>query len=145
MSERNKAMMEKRWRSVQEHLGFTDEELTVFRSFPKNVRAMEDAPGFVTHKMVIEVLEAHNCAAGYRAGDRFTVDGEGCLVLEESPPRLCIAAVWAFKPLVDRMWEAFFNKGFEVLHDTVQCPDVGVHKGGAGQITLKIRAVPRKR
>ncbi|MBI5439880.1 MAG: TIGR04076 family protein [Deltaproteobacteria bacterium] len=145
MSSDREAALEKRWKGVQEHLGFTDEELATYRSFPKNVKAMEEGRAFVTHEMVVEVIEAKNCAAGYRVGDRFLVDSHGCLVAEECPPRLCAAAVWALKPLIDRLWEAFFHGATEVLHDTVRCPDVGVARGGAGEVTLRIRAVPRRR
>jgi uncharacterized repeat protein (TIGR04076 family) len=143
MPENETAKKERRWKKVQDHLGFTDEELAIYRSFPKNVKAMEESPAFGAHKMVIEVIESKNCAAGHVVGDKFTVDAEGCLVLEECPSRLCVSAVWAIKPLVDRMWEAFYHGSTDVLHDTIQCPDVGVHRGGAGQITLRIRSVPR--
>jgi uncharacterized repeat protein (TIGR04076 family) len=136
--------IEKRWKNVQEHLGFTDQELALFRSFPNHVKAMESAPLFATHKMVIEVIEARNCAAGYKVGDKFSVDAEGCLILEKSPSRLCVAAIFAFKPLVDRMWQAFFNNSTEILHDTVHCPDVGVRRGGAGEVTMRIRAVQKE-
>ena len=78
--------------------------------------------------------------------DRDFLRGGGagaCLVLDRCPPRICAAAVWAFKPLIDRMWEAFANGSTEVFHDTVRCPDVGVERGGAGEITMRIRAVPK--
>jgi len=137
-------VVEERWKRVQEHLGFTDEELTLFRSHPNHVKAMEGAPLFSTHEMVIEVIEARNCAAGYKAGDQFVVDAEGCLISGECPSRLCAAAVYAFKPLIDRLWQAFYNNSTEILHDTVHCPDVGLHRGGAGAVTMRGRAVPRK-
>ena len=144
MKQEKSTSIERRWKKVQEHLGFTDEEIAVFRSNPKNVRAMERAPLFATHNMLIEVIEARNCAAGYKVGDKFYVDSEGCLISDQSPPRICVAALWAFKPLVDRMWEAFFNNATEILHDTVRCPDVGVHRGGTGEVTMRIYAVSRK-
>ena len=143
MDKKKSPIIEERWKRVQEHLGFTDEELTLFRSHPNHVKAMEEAPLFSTHKMVIEVIEAHNCAAGYKAGDQFVVDAEGCLISEQCPSRLCAAAIYAFKPLIDRMWQAFFNNTTEILHDTVHCPDVGVHRGGAGSVTMRGRAVPK--
>lgn len=135
---------EKRWKKVQEHLGFADEELAIYRSFPSHVKAMEKAPAFATHEMVIEVIEAHNCAAGYKVGDQFVVDTEGCLIRERCPSRLCVAAIFSFKPLIDRMWQAFFNNSTEILHDTVHCPDVGVRQGGAGTVTMRGRAVPKE-
>jgi uncharacterized repeat protein (TIGR04076 family) len=135
--------LEKRWKKVQEHLGFTDEELAIYRSYPQHVKAMERSPLFATHKMAVEVIEAHKCAAGYEAGDKFVVDAEGCLIPEECPSRLCVAAIFAFKPLVDRMWQAFYDNSTEILHDTVHCPDVGVRRGGAGAVTMRARVVPK--
>ncbi|MHC4684869.1 MAG: hypothetical protein ACYTEW_11225 [Planctomycetota bacterium] len=143
MTNKSADKIEKRWKKFQKMLDYTDEELAIYRSFPKNVKAVEEAPAFVKHYIVIEVLEAHNCAAGYQVGDKFFVDGDGCLIVDKCPPKLCTAAVWAFKPLVDRIWEAFYNGGTDILHDTVRCPDVGVHKGGAGEVTLRVRAVPK--
>jgi len=136
--------IEKRWEHVRNHLGFTEDELAIFRANPKNVKAAENAPLFAKHKMVVEVIEARNCAAGYKTGDRFFIDSEGCLITDQSPPRLCVSAIWAMKPLVDRMWEAYFNNSTEILHDTIRCPDVGVERGGAGEVTFRIYSIPVK-
>lgn len=145
MTREDASKKNKRWKNFQEDLGYTDEELEVFRSNPNHVKAMEQAPAFATHNIIIDILESHNCTAGYRAGDRFVVDGLGFLINEESPKRLCIGAITSFKPLIDRMWQAFFDGKTDVLHDTVRCPDVGVHRGGWGEITMRVRAVPKKK
>jgi uncharacterized repeat protein (TIGR04076 family) len=142
-NEKNKT--EKRWKKFQEHLNYSDEELVIHRSNPKHVRAMEAAPRFVTHIVLIEVIEACNCGAGYKAGDKFVVDGEGLLVVDQCPPRLCVAAVASIKSLVDRMWQAFYNDSDDVLHDTINCTDVGVQRGGWGQITMRVRAVKKEK
>ncbi len=39
--------------------------------------------------------------SGDKVGDTFLVDGDGCLVPGQSPPRICVAAMWSLKPLVD--------------------------------------------
>jgi uncharacterized repeat protein (TIGR04076 family) len=141
MDTEQNSKIERRWRRFQEHMGYRDEEMDIYRADPKKVKAMEEASRFATHKFVIDILEAHNCGMGYKAGDRFVVDGGGGLIVDQCPPRLCIAAIGAFKPLVDRMWQAFYDGKSEVLHDTVRCPDVGVSRGGWGEITMRIRAV----
>jgi uncharacterized repeat protein (TIGR04076 family) len=139
------AKIERRWQKFQEHLGYTNEELAIHRSIPTHVKAMEKASKFATHNIVIEVIESKNCGAEYEVGDKFVVDGEGCLVLNECPPRLCIAAIYSLKTLVDRMWQAFYEDSIEVLHNTVRCPDVGVQRGGWGEITMRVKAVRRKK
>jgi uncharacterized repeat protein (TIGR04076 family) len=136
--------IEGRWRRFQEHLGYTDEELALYRSNPKHVKAMEAASKFAKYKIVIEIIESHNCGMGYKVGDRFVVDGDGSLILSECPPKLCVAAIAGLKSLVDRMWQAFYDSKSEVLHDTVTCPDVGVQRGGWGEITMRVHALPKK-
>lgn len=143
MDEQEKTKVEKRWRKFQEILGYTDKELEICRSHPKKVRALEEGAKFVSHHMIIDVVEAHNCAMGYKVGDRFVVDGGGALITDQCPPRLCVAAIAAFKTLQDRMWQAFYDGKSEVLHDTVHCPDVGIREGGWGMITMRIRSVPK--
>ncbi len=143
MDDQEKAKLEKRWRKLQGVLGYTDEELEIYRSQPKKVKAMQEGGKFATHKMVIDIIHAENCAMGYKAGDKFTVDGGGALIVEECPPKLCVGAIYAFKKLTDRMWQAFYDGKSEVLHDTVHCPDVGLREGGWGMITMRIRAVGR--
>ena len=133
----------RRWQKFQEHLGYTDKELAIYRSYPQHVKAIESAPKFAKNKIIIEVIESHHCGAGYEAGDKFVVDTEGCLVPEECPSRLCVSAIAAFKPLISRMWQAFYDDSTEVFQDTVRCPDVGVHRGGWGEITMRIYAVPK--
>ncbi len=145
MDEEQAAKIKRRWQNFQEHLGYTDEEVAIFRSESKRAKSVEDCPNMVKYNTLIEVIEAYNCGAGHKVGDKFLVDPEGCLILEECPPRICIAAVWAFKPLVSRMWQAFYDGKTEIFQDTVTCPDVGVRRGGWGEITMRIRAVPRKK
>jgi uncharacterized repeat protein (TIGR04076 family) len=144
MNEIQKAKIERRWRWFKEHFGYTDEELAIHRSNPKHVKAMEGAPKFATHRMVIEVIESHGCVAGYKVGDRFAVDTEGCLIPDEYPPRLCTGAIAALNTLVTRMWQAFYDDSTDVFQDTIHCSDVDVHKGGYGVVTMRIYAVPKK-
>lgn len=142
MIKKNKnSIIENRWERVQERLGFTDDELRIFRSNPAHIKTIENGVKFAKMMMVVEVLEANNCVAGYKIGDRFIVDSDGLLVTEKCPQKLCVGAIHAFKILVDRMWQAFFDDSTEILHNTVCCPDVGVHKGGVGTVTMRIRAL----
>jgi uncharacterized repeat protein (TIGR04076 family) len=144
VTDENAEKTEKRWRKYQERFGFTEEELAAFRSRPQHIKSMERAPAFATHNIVIEIIEAHHCAADYKAGDRFVVNGEGMLILDQCPPKLCAAAIAGFKLLIDRMWQAFYDGSTEVLHDTARCPDVGVKNGGWGEIVMRVHAVPKK-
>lgn len=139
-----KMKLENRWCKLQGILGYTDEELEIFRSEPKKVKAMEEGARFATQNMVIEIIDAHNCAMGYKVGDRFVVDGGGALIVDQCPAKLCVGAIAAFKTLTDRMWQAFYDGKSEVLHDTVHCPDVGVREGGWGMITMRVSSIARE-
>jgi uncharacterized repeat protein (TIGR04076 family) len=134
--------MKRKWQKLQEYLGYTDEELAIFRSYPKHVKSVESTPELTKNKTVIEVIESHNCGAGYKVGDKFVVGADACLVLDECAPKLCIGALAACKELVDKMWQAFYDDRTEVFQDTVRCPDVGVHRGGWGEVTMKVYSVP---
>jgi len=142
MSE-NREAIEKRWKRYQELVGYTDEELATFRSFPQNKKAMEDAPYMVKYDIVFEVIEARHCIAGYKKGDTFRVDAFGFLMKDECPPVLCTGAIFAFKPLIGYAWQALFDGSTLVFHRTIRCPDVGVEREGTGEITLKLHLVPR--
>jgi uncharacterized repeat protein (TIGR04076 family) len=135
--------MEKRWRKYQELTGYTDAELEVFRSFPQNVKAIESSPLMASHELVIEVIASANCIAGYKVGDTFRIDPFGFLIKEQCPPTLCTGAIFAFKPLIGYAWQAFFDGSTTIFHNTIKCPDVGVHCGGTGEITMRAHAVPR--
>lgn len=146
MDNSEKEEIERRWKKFQELLELSDEELAIHRSNPKHVKALERAPAFLKYKMVVEVIESHNCAAGHKVGDKFVIDSEGCLVLKECPPRgrICVSAVYAMKSGVDRIWQAFYDNTIDVFQDTFHCSDVGTRRGGWGEVVMRIYAVPRE-
>jgi len=147
MGNEKREELKKRWKKFQEHFGLTDEELAIHRSNPKHVKPMGDAPSFAKYKMVVEVIESHNCGAGHKVGDKFVIDAGGCLLLDECPSggRICVAAVYAMKSAVDRMWQAFYDNSTDVFQDTIHCPDVGTQRGGWGEVTMRIYAVPKNK
>jgi uncharacterized repeat protein (TIGR04076 family) len=141
-NEISKERLEKRWKKFQARLGYTDEELSAFRSFPNNARTVESTPDLMKYDAVVEVIAAKNCVAGYKVGDKFRINPRGFLVTEDCPKNLCVGAIAALKPLVSYLWQAIYNGSTDIIHDTMSCPDVDVHLGGSGQITMRIYAVP---
>ena len=138
-----KEQIKRRWKKYQELTGYTNAELKKFRSFPQNVKAMEDSPMMVKYDVVVEVTDVKNCMAGYKKGDTFRIDPYGFLIKEECPPNLCTGAIFAFKPLVSYAWQALFDGKTQLFHESIRCPDVGVHNAGTGEITMKVYVVPR--
>lgn len=97
--------------------------------------------------IVAEVLEAKNCASGYRAGDRFIMDVDGNFITKLCPKRLCVYAVANLALPValinERFSEGLDPNAFHFVHQ-VSCPDVGVACGGYGQVRMRVRVLPRE-
>jgi uncharacterized repeat protein (TIGR04076 family) len=135
--------MERRWKKFQQNMGYTDEELAIFRSNPQYTKVVEYAPKFLTHQIVVEVVEAHNCGCGHKAGDRIAVmDGSAHLLTKKMPEHVCAFALMIMIPKVYSVWERF-NMDLDtrgMLFDHTHCPDVGCKNGGWGEIIMKIYA-----
>jgi len=149
MDKEQQEKMERRWKKFQDIQGYTDEEMAIFRSNPEYVRIIEYAPKFITHRIIVEVVEAHNCIAGHKAGDRIAVmTGNGHLITEEMPKYVCAFALFASIPRVYAMWERFHEDldPDGMLFKISRCPDVGCRRGGWGEIVMKIYAeeVPKE-
>lgn len=141
MENEQKGKMGKRWQKLQEMQGYTDEEMAIFRSNPKYVRAMEYSPKFMSHRIIVEVVEAHNCIAGHKAGDRIAVmTGNGHLVTEEMPKHVCAFGLFTALPRLYALWERF-QEDLDpngILFPFSHCPDVGCNNGGWGEIITRV-------
>jgi uncharacterized repeat protein (TIGR04076 family) len=143
MSKPTAEQMERRWKKIQKMKGYTDEELAIFRTNPSYVRVVEGAPKFLTHRIIIEVVEAHNCSAGHKAGDKIAVmSGDGVLLTPMMPERVCAFALMVTVPKVYAIWERFYADmdPNDLFVRTTHCPDIGCRKGGWGEIIMKIYA-----
>jgi len=132
---------ERLWRALQKHQGYSDEEMALFRSSPKNVKMVEETPQFMTHKIIAEVVQSQNCHSQLKVGDRIVMNGNGQLIRDECPEKICI---WALAPLggsVNAVFERFAEHldPNDILFDKVGCQDVGVGCGGWGRIVMQIR------
>lgn len=141
MSKSTVEQKERRWKKFQKMKGYTDEELEIFRTVPSHVRAVEGASKFLTHRIIIEVVEAHNCSAGHEAGDKIAVmSGDGVLQTTMMPERVCAFALMAAVPKVYAIWERFYADldPNDLFVKVTHCPDIGCRKGGWGEIIMKI-------
>lgn len=133
--------MEERWKKVQKKFEYTDEELAIFRKTPSFVKVVEDAPKFHTHRIIIEVVEAHNCGGGHKAGDKIAImEGGGVLQTRMMPERVCAFALMVMIPKIYAIWERFHADldPNDLFVKETHCPDVGCRKGGWGEIIMKI-------
>ena len=128
------------WKRFQKHMGYTDEEMEIFRSDPEKVKMVTQTPQFVKCKVIAEVIESHGCHAGHKVGDRFVMSAGGQLIPEESPKRMCMFALGPVSNTLPAIYERLVTKSdpnFE-RSQIVQCTDVGLDKGGWGKILMKV-------
>ena len=137
---------EETWKFMQQHLGYTDEELALFRSNPKNVDIISKAPELMNKTIIAEVVASHGCASQHKVGDRFYFDGAGNLLTKLNPKRICVHALSVLSgPMV--VVNELFYAGVDpndMRLNRVGCFDVGIQCGGWGHIAMEIKVEDRK-
>jgi len=128
------------WMRFQQHMGYTDEEMKIFRSDPMRVRMVTETPEFVKCRVIAEVIESHGCHARHKVGDRFVMTAGGQLITEESPKRVCMFALGPVSHQLPAIYERLIAKSDPEFksYSIVQCTDVGLAKGGWGKILMKV-------
>ncbi len=132
--------VEEIWRRFQKYMGYSDEEMKIFRSDPEKVKTVTETPEFVKCRIVAEVIDSHGCHARHKVGDKFVMSANGYMITEECPKKMCIKALAPLTSAVDVIYERFISKSdpnFE-RSATVQCTDLGFDKGGWGKILMKV-------
>lgn len=133
------------WAMVQQRLGYTDEEMALFKSRPENLTVMEKTPALMGKTIVVEVVESHGCNSLHKVGDRLYFDSAGNLLTKQAPSRVCVFGLKAIAPLVVAMQELFYA-GVDpnrMIFKRTGCPDVGVRCGGWGHVVFEIRMEDR--
>jgi uncharacterized repeat protein (TIGR04076 family) len=138
---------ENTWRLFQQHLGYSDEEMALFRTNPRNAEVVAKAPELMRKTIVAEVREAHGCNSQHRVGDRFIFDGAGNLLTGKSPRRICIYALQALVgPILatnELVYAEVDPNSLRLRH--VGCMDVGLRCGGWGHVAMEVRVEDRSR
>jgi uncharacterized repeat protein (TIGR04076 family) len=131
---------EKVWKTVQQHLGYNDEEMKQFRENPRNEDVLTKSPGLMNKTIVIKVVESKGCNSQHRVGDKFYFDGAGNLLTHLCPKRICIYALSSVTQLIFASNELFCAgiEPNEMRFRRAGCFDVGVQCGGWGHIVMEI-------
>ena len=134
------------WKFMQEHLGFKDDEMQLFRGNPKNAEIMSKVPALMSKTIVAEVVESHGCNSQHKVGDKIYFDGAGNLISKLSPKRICIHALSALSGPIYVANELFYADvdPNDMRLNRVGCFDVGVRCGGWGRIAMEIKVEDRK-
>ena len=137
---------ERTWKGVQQHLGYNDEEMKLFRENPRNEDALSKTAVMLNKTIVAEIIESHGCDSGHKVGDKIYFDGRGVSLLTKlGPSRICIFALHSVAlamPALAELIYAGINPN-EMRFKRFGCVDVGLKCGGWGHIVMELRVEDR--
>ena len=61
-------MDERTWKTVQQHMGYNDEEMKKFRENPRNADVLAKAPALMNKTIVATVVDSHGCNSEHKVG-----------------------------------------------------------------------------
>jgi uncharacterized repeat protein (TIGR04076 family) len=140
MGLREKAWDAVKWKLMKSRLGYTDEEMGMFRENPRNEEVLSKAPELMKKTIVLEVVASNGCNSRHRVGDKLLFDGAGNLLTKKCPEKVCVYAMNAATPLIYACNE-LFHAGVDpnkMKFRRAACIDVGVQCGGWGRIVLEL-------
>ena len=147
MSIKEKVWSVAKWKIMQTHLGYTDEEMKTFREDPRNEDVLSKAPSLMEKSIVLEVVESHGCNSQHKVGDKFRFDGAGNLITKLSPKKVCVYALSAATPMIYAASELFYAgadpNGMRLKR--AACMDVGVQCGGWGRVVMELSFLDKDR
>ncbi len=134
------------WDAFQQRLGYSDEEMKVFKQNPRNEDVISKGLGLMEKTIVIEVVEAHGCNSRHKVGDRFYFDGSGNLLTKLCPGRICFGALGSIGGMMHAASELFYAGADpnEMRFKRAACTDVGLQCGGWGRIVMELKFENRK-
>jgi uncharacterized repeat protein (TIGR04076 family) len=130
------------WQAVQQRVGYTDAEMELFkkRPFPHKILQTKVITDVIRTNIIFEIVEAHNCNVGHKAGDKFYFNGEGYIITSKCPEKICPHLM----PFMARMMWLIPERLYEGLDPKPtfpfgHCDDVGVRCGGMGQVLMEVK------
>lgn len=135
-----------KWKMMKERLGYTDEEMKVFRENPRNDDVLSKVPALMNKTIVLEVVESHGCNSKHKVGEKFCFDGAGNLLTKHGPAKICVYALKASAQMIFAAGELFLAgvDPNEMRFKRGACFDVGLQCGGWGRVVLELSVKDRK-
>jgi uncharacterized repeat protein (TIGR04076 family) len=136
-----------KWKIMKDRLGYTDEEMRLFRENRRNADVLSKAPALMNHTTVLEVVESHGCNSEHKVGDKFHFDGAGNLLTKHGPKKICIYALQASAQMIFAAGELAMAgvDPNDMRFRRAACFDVGVQCGGWGRIVLELSVKDRRK
>lgn len=134
-----------KWKIMKKHLGYTDEEMQIFRDNPRNTDVLEKVPLLMGKTIVVEVVDSQGCNSQHKVGDKFYFDGAGNLLTKMCPKKVCIYALNAATGLIFAANELAYAgvDPNEMRFKHAGCFDVGIQCGGWGRVILELSVIDR--
>ena len=145
MGIRDTAWNKIKWNFIKKRLGYTNEEMKMFRENPRNEDVLSKAPELIKQTIIAEVIDSRGCNSQHRDGDRLYFDGAGNLLTKMCPKRICVYALNAITPqlfTVNELLLAGVDPN-EMRFKRAACFDVGLECGGWGRIVMEIKVEDR--
>ena len=80
---------ERIWKVMQKRLGYSDEDLMLFKADPRNADVISRGADLMNKCIVLEVVESHGCNSRHQVSTRFYFDAFGNLLAELCPKQVC--------------------------------------------------------
>ncbi len=146
MGIRDVAWKTMKWKIMKKHLGYSEDEMRLFRENPRNEDVLSSVPNLMSKTIIAEVVESHGCNSQHSVGERFYFDGAGNLLTKLCPKKVCIYALNAATGLIFASNELAYAgvDPNEMRFKRAGCFDVGVQCGGWGRVVIELKVVDRE-
>jgi len=134
------------WEVVQKRLGYSDEEMQIFREDPRNAKVLAAVPEMNSKTIVFEVIESKGCNSRHVVGTRFYFSGDGNLITKMAPSKVCAYILPILTQAIygiQELWYAGADPN-QLCFKRAGCFDVGVQCGGWGQVKVESRIMDRE-
>ncbi len=140
----NEQVDEAVWPIIEERLGFTDEELRLFRNLPTNHKMLttKAMTNIVNTNVVFEVVASRACNTRHKVGEKIYFNAERGMLAHKGPEYICPFLM----PVMTRVMHMIQDRIWEGLDDPLPsvvriggCDDIGVECGGVGKVLLEVK------
>lgn len=134
-----------KWKIMKKHLGYSDDEMRLFRENPRNEDVLSKVPDLMSKTIIVRVVESHGCNSQHQVGDELVFDGAGNLLTTRCPRKVCIYALNAATGLIFASNELLYAgvDPNQMRFKRAGCFDVGVRCGGWGRVVVELSVVDR--
>ncbi|HUT99906.1 MAG TPA: hypothetical protein VM425_00540 [Myxococcota bacterium] len=142
----NNELPDQVWDVVQSHLGYTDQEMELFKKDPRNAKVLAMTPDMKSKTIVFEVIESKGCNSKHVAGSRFYFSGDGNLLTKMAPSKVCAYLLPILGQAIygiQELWYAGVDPN-ELCFKRAGCFDVGVQCGGWGHLIVESKVMSRE-